>query len=353
MKINFIIPFTNLTGGIKVIFEYCNRLNEYGHKVNIYVPMKAYKFNNKGLRGFFKTIKESLGNTLKRGTKVKWFNLNCKIKLVPYITDKYIEDADICVATAWPTAYDVEKLCDSKGKKVYFIQHYEIWSGDKETVENSYKLDLNQIVVANWLKKLMYDKFCKDSITIYSGIDEKDFYHGDKNNDKDNLTISILYHKLEWKGFQDGIEAINLVKKKYPNINVKAFGIMGGDDIPNYIEFYENPTKMELKQIYIESDIYIFPSRNEGWGLTVIEAMACKCAVVGTNTGVIPEIGVDSHNCLISNPMDIKGLADNIVKLIENDDLRRNISNNGYNLALSLEWNKSVKKIEKFFESLI
>lgn len=352
MKINFIIPFTHLTGGIKVIFEYCNRFSERGHEVKIYVPMKAYKFDNKGFIGLLKTMKASLGNTLKRGTKVKWFDLKCEIKLVPYISDKYIEDADICVATAWPTAYDVEKLCESKGKKVYFIQHYEIWSGNKEDVDNSYKLNLNQIVIANWLKDLMHKEFHKDAITIYNGIDENEFYYGKKVS-KDCLTICILYHKLEWKGFREGIEAIEIAKRKYPNIKVKAFGMMKGDDIPNYIEFYENPTREELKQIYIDSDIYVFPSRNEGWGLTVIEAMACKCAVVGTNTGAISELGINNKNCLISEPMDFEGLSKNIIKLIEDDKLRNDISKNAFDLALSLEWNKSVSKMEKIFSEMI
>ena len=208
MKINFIIPFTYLTGGIKVVFEYCNRLKELGHEINIYVPMKSYKFNNVGIRGFFKTLKSSMGNTFIRRKKVKWFNLNCKIKLVPYITDKYIEDADICVATAWP----------------------------------------NQIVITKSLKDIMYDKFKKNATIIYNGIDKKDIYFENKISCED-IVISIMYHELEIKGFKDGINAIELVRKKYPKIRIKAFGTKKGEDIPEYIEFYENPTREELKKI--------------------------------------------------------------------------------------------------------
>lgn len=352
MKINFVIPFSNLTGGIKVIFEYCNRLKEFGHEINIYVPMKAYKFNNSGISGFFKTLRSSIGNTFIRGKKVKWFNLNCKIKLVPHITDRYIEDADICVATAWPTAYDVEKLCESKGKKVYFIQGYEIWSGNKEEVETSYKLRLNQIVITKSLKNIMNNKFKKNATIIYNGIDKNDMYFDNKISCKD-IVISIMYHELEIKGFKDGVSAIELVREKYPQIRVKAFGTKRGEDIPDYIEFYENPTREELKQIYIDSDIYVFPSRSEGWGLTVIEAMACKCAVAGTNTGAISEIATDYKDCLISEPMDIKALSQNIIKLIENDSLRNDISKNAFDLASRFEWNKSVKKMEEFFRKIL
>ena len=348
MKINFIIPFTYLTGGIKVVFEYCNRLKELGHEINIYVPMKSYKFNNVGIRGFFKTLKSSMGNTFIRRKKVKWFNLNCKIKLVPYITDKYIEDADICVATAWPTAYDVKKLNSSKGKKVYFIQGYEVWSGKKEDVENSYKLNLNQIVITKSLKDIMYDKFKKNATIIYNGIDKKDIYFENKISCED-IVISIMYHELEIKGFKDGINAIELVRKKYPKIRIKAFGTKKGEDIPEYIEFYENPTREELKKIYIDSDIYVFSSRREGWGLTIIEAMACKCAVAGTNTGAILEIATNYKDCLISDPMDSEALARNIIELIENERLRSKISQNSFELASRFEWNKSVKNMEEFF----
>lgn len=351
MKINVIVPFTFMTGGIRVVFEYCNRLKKRGYDVKIYVPMIAYSFKNRGVLGIINRLKESLGNTFKRGKRVNWFDLNVEIKLVPYICNTFIRDADICIATAWPTAYDVERLNKKKGKKVYFIQHYEVWSGKKELVDNSYRLDLNQIVIAKWLKNLMKENFNKESKLIYNGIDESEFYFGDKPKNKD-IVISILYHNLEWKGFSDGIKAIELVKKKYPNIKVKAFGTEKGLDIPEYIEFYENPKRDTLKKIYIESDIYVFPSRNEGWGLTIIEAMACKCCVIGTNTGALSEVGKNNENSLISKPMDIESLSNDIIKVIEDDKLRKKLSNNGFELALNFEWNKSVDKLENFFRKI-
>ena len=354
MKINFIVPFTCLTGGIKIVFEYCNRLKSRGHDVLIYVPMKAYKFNNDGFIGGLKTIKSSVGNTFKRATKVDWFDLNVEVKLVPMIKDTFIRDADICVATAWPTAYDVNNLKLSKGKKVYLIQHYELWSGNKNLVDNSYRLPLNQIVIAKWLKEMMRDKFNQKSTLIYNGIDFDEFrYKVEENRNKDkDLIISMMYHDLEWKGFKDGLSAFEIAKKKHPNLKLKLFGTKYEDNIPKYAEFYKMPSKDELNNIYNESDIFIFPSRSEGWGLTVIEAMACKCAVVGTNTGALSEIGINEINSLISEPNDVDSLANNIIKLIENSEIRKYISENGYNTALSLDWSNSVDKIEKIFNEL-
>nr|WP_274599531.1 glycosyltransferase family 4 protein [Clostridium perfringens] len=163
----------------------------------------------------------------------------------------------------------------------------------------------------------------------------------------------MMYHKLEWKGFSDGLKAFEIVKKYNPNLKLKLFGLEDGHDIPEYAEFYKNPSRETLKKIYSESNIYIFPSRNEGWGLTILEAMACKCAVVGTNTGALIEIGIDGENCLKSESENIIALANNIKRLIDNDNLLNDIANSGYRTALNFKWENSIDEIEKYFRSLI
>lgn len=347
MKINFILPFTQLTGGIKIAFEYSNRLSEKGHDVVCYVPMRSYKFNNHGLIGNVKRLKASIGNTFKRGSKVKWFNLNIPIKLVPSIKNAFIRDADVIIATAWPTAYDVYNLNKFKGKKFYFIQHYEIWSGCKEEVNESYKLPLKQIVIAKWLMDLMKEKFNKDNVNlVYNGIDFNEFSNKNKKINT-NKIITMLYHDLEWKGYEDGLKAFEMVKKRIPNLKLVLFGLKKGDNIPRYSEFHLNPSKTELNNIYSKSDVFIFPSRNEGWGLTPLEAMACKCAVVGTNTGAVKEIGINGKNMLISKSQDIEGLASNLEKIILCNKLLEDISLEGYKTALKFSWDKSVNKFEK------
>lgn len=352
MKISFIIPSTGKTGGIKMVFEYANRIKQRGHDVVIYVPMLAYKFNNTGFVGLFKILKASIGNTFKRGKKVEWFDSKVPIKLVPIISNQFIRDADAIIATAWPTAYDVHNLNKDKGSKFYFIQHYETWSGKKEDVDGSYLLPLKQIVIANWIKKLMNEEFNRsDSEVVYNGIDFNEFY----NNRKyfNTKIICMMYHALEWKGYKDGLKAFEIVKSKISDLKLVVFGMERSEDIPDYVEFHLNPSKEELKDIYCKSDVFIFPSKFEGWGLTPLEAMACKCAVVGTNTGAIKEIGINGKNVLISEPGDINTLSENLKKILENNNLLRDISIEGYNTALRFSWDKSVDKFERILSNEI
>jgi len=47
MRISFIIPFINWTGGIRIVFEYAERLHQRGHEVSIYFPMFPYRFSDR------------------------------------------------------------------------------------------------------------------------------------------------------------------------------------------------------------------------------------------------------------------------------------------------------------------
>ena len=345
MKINFIIPFTFKTGGIKIVFEYANRLHKLGHDIVLYTPMLSYEFNNKGLWGQLRRIKNSGGNIFKRGTGLKWFTLAVPLKLVPVIKNNYIRDADVVIATSWPTAYDVNDLNMNKGDKFYFIQGYEIYSGEKETVDKSYLLPLKKITISNWIKELMIKKFNGiDTETVYNGIDFDEF--SNKNKCFNIKTICMMYSKSEFKGYNDGLEAFRIVKSKIKDLNLVLFGIEKGEGIPDYAEFHLNPNSEELKQIYCKSDVFIFPSKFDGWGLTPLEAMACKCAVVGTNVGAINEIGINGENALISEIGDVAGLADNLYKILNDIDLLKALLINGYNTVLNFSWDKSVKKFE-------
>jgi len=134
MKITFILPFLGLAGGIRVVFEYANRLTDRGHEVSIVYPLMPP--NSKPSSSMVSSIKRmgSAALNLMRGNNVDWFDVKAKLVRIPTInpsailnTEHLVPDADVIIATAWETAYFVNNLDNRKGKKFYFIQHYEIW----------------------------------------------------------------------------------------------------------------------------------------------------------------------------------------------------------------------------------
>lgn len=344
MKINFILPSIGDSGGIKVVNKYADLFIQKGHDVVIYKSILAFNMHryNSSLKNSFHvmycTIKAVIA-AVKPGKYVRY---------VSKISDYTVRDADCTIATSWPTSYLVAKLSETKGNKYYFIQDYEVWD-NKKLGEESYKLPLKKIVIAKWIKDRIENLGVdtSDIPVIYNGIDF-DLYNISRSyNTKGRMHFLMLDHSLEKKGVSYGIRVFNKIKQKYPEVHLKMFGMKRSAFVPDYAEYYENPTREELVNLYNESDIFLFPSIEEGWGLTVIEAMASGCAVVGTNTGCLLEIGKDKYNCMKSNPKDVDSMVENVIEIMKSDKLFFKLIQQGKETAKNLDWNKSLAQYEK------
>lgn len=354
MRITFIIPSVRIAGGVRVVFEYANRLKERGHNVSIVYPLIPLSFGSKWYHW-----KRGLGwggrflRNFKRNSKVDWFDVKANLKMVPSLSEKYIPEGDIIVATAWPTAYYVDDYPECKGEKVYFIQHYEGWSGPQDKVNKTYKLPLRKIVISSWLKDLMEKRFQErvEGI-VMDGINLDQFYNSHKEyNEKKR--ILMYYSKWKWKGAQDGIRAFEIAKEKCPELQLVMFGLHKGHDVPSYAEFHKRPTGERLRKLYCSCDIFLYSSRCEGFGLPPMEAMACKCAVVATNVGAVPDYTIPGKTALVSPPGDPTSLAQNLISLLNDNQRLKDFSIAGYEYIKEFSWEESTRKLEKLFENLV
>ena len=80
------------------------------------------------------------------------------------------------------------------------------------------------------------------------------------------------------------------------------FGIKKPQKIDDSFNFYENPKRSKILELYQNSSIYLYTSnQNESWGLPVLEAMANKCVVIGNYSGCVKEIGANMENLVITD----------------------------------------------------
>ena len=337
MKINFIIPFKRLSGGIRVAFIYANYLQSKGHDVCCYLPAISYKGKNQNL--FFR-LKASLSNTFKREN---WYSVNFPIKVVPFISDTFVRNADITIATAWQTAYDVIELSPSKGRRIYFVQDYEIFNGAEEEVINTYKLHFRVITITSELKRII-QKYNNDVYVIYNGIFEEEKIVGNKRSNRP-FTISLMYHESDHKNSLEGIAAIKTIFDKYTDINVQVFGrrIPQLTIIPN-ASFFELPSRRQIIDIYRNSDVYLFTSKQEAWGLPIIEAMANKCVVIGREIGALKEV-YNGKNALIASSAE--QMAKKIESLYQDRKALSKMQEEAYNSVKTMTWENSCAQFEQ------
>ncbi|MGD1151753.1 MAG: glycosyltransferase family 1 protein [Syntrophales bacterium] len=103
----------------------------------------------------------------------------------------------------------------------------------------------------------------------------------------------------------------------------------------------------DMPTLYSGARMMVFPSRFEGFGMPVLEAMACGCPVAAANSTSIPEVAGGA--ALLFDPMDEAGMADAILKLLEDPELSRSMVERGYRRASELSWENIVPRLERLY----
>jgi len=349
MRITFLTPHVDISGGVRIILGYASRLADRGHEVTVICPESALTkvtIRGRKIRTFLP--KRFFLNLVKH--KPRWVDVAAKIKYVPSWGERHIPDGDVIIATAWETAPYVKDYPSKKGRKFYLIQHYETLyhaGNNREEADETYRFPLKKIVVSTWLNRTMREKFNSDSVIIVNPIDLSQFCPTGKEYGS-KRKVCMLHHTYNWKGTHDGITAFKMAKKKYPDLQLVMFG--------TYVKkvrfdctYYYKPCGNMLREIYNSCDIFLCPSWREGFGLPAVEAMACKCALVTTDNGGCWDYAIHEKTALVSPPKNPEQLGQNLIRLLENEGLLRTIGQNGYEYVKQFTWNKAVGKMEEVF----
>jgi len=120
--------------------------------------------------------------------------------------------------------------------------------------------------------------------------------------------------------------------------------------LENKVRFLGRVSDLELMTLYSLADVFAFPSFSEGFGIPPLEAMACGAPVITSNTSSLPEIAGDA--ALLVDPQDVKALGHAITHLLENEQLREELRQKGYQRAQLYTWSASASKMLSVYQKL-
>lgn len=107
----------------------------------------------------------------------------------------------------------------------------------------------------------------------------------------------------------------------------------------------------DLPYLYNGAGLLAYPSIYEGFGLPVVEAMACGVPVVATNTSSVPEIVGDTG--LLVSPYDVEGLAEAMRRLLVDHDLRHEMTEQAIARAQFFSWEKTAREMLETYQQVI
>lgn len=356
MRVCFILPHPAVgpTGGYKVVYEYANRLVRDGFKVDVVYSGSIF-WRQKPLKYKISNCFRYFEHLIKGYSCRSWFALDKRVseRLAMSMNYRHMPKADIYIATSPYTAWYLNDYPLESDKKFYLIQDYENWGpGLEKILEKTYRMQLNKIVISKWLHLMLYERYNECSTLIPNGFDFRRFNLSIDIEDKDIYCVSMLYHEMGRKRCEDAIEALKIVKKKYSQLKVNIFGVpRRPKNLPDWFDYYHMPDVDIHNRINNEAAIYIGSSETEGWGLTVGEAMICGQAVCCTDNDGYKEMAIDGETALLSPIRDPEALAKNIIRLIEDNDLRIRIAKRGNEFIKRFTWDKSYVKFKNLLTS--
>lgn len=361
-------------GGVEVRnYEIAKRLGKKGHEVHLF-GVKLWKGKDIIKRGgiFYHGICHYSDLYNFKGQRKIWEPIKLSLVL-PFKLLKYKFDIIDCSTFPYFTCFPCKIVSVIKKTPLIFTWH-QYW-GDYwylylgkirgffgKIIEKSTKyLTKNHLAISKTTKNdLIKEGVKKNNIFInYDGIDLKEINSVKQKKKKyDIVFVGRLIHQ---KQVDLLIKSLALIKKE--NKKIRACIVGDGPDK----EKLENLTKsLDLdenikftgflknkKQVYEKmksSKIFVLPSLLEGFGIVVIEAMACSLPVIVTNTkyNASKELIDDNKNGFIvkNNP---KALALAIKKLLKDKKLREETSKEAGKKAKQFDWNKITENLERYY----
>jgi glycosyltransferase involved in cell wall biosynthesis len=267
------------------------------------------------------------------------------------VNDSDVPDADVVIATWWETAFAVASLSPQKGRKVYFVQGHEVFDHLPQHLSaGSYYLPLRKITISSWLRDTMAARYGdRDVALVPNGVDTG-LFHAPPRGRQTVPTVGLMYSTTAFKGVDVALAAIARLRQTHPDVQIVAFGTHAPTHalpLPPGSRFFLRPDQDRLRDVYAMCDVFLAASRSEGFGLPLLEAMACRCPVVATRTGAALDLIEPDANGYLADVEDAGALAEGLKRVLSLSPADwRQMSDAAHATAARHSWDQSASMLE-------
>ncbi len=136
------------------------------------------------------------------------------------------------------------------------------------------------------------------------------------------------------------------LKQKYLSAVLKELNLLG---LQEHIVLTGYIPNRDLPAVYNLSELFLYPSLRESFGLPILEAMACGVPVITSNTSSMPEVAGDA--ALLVDPKDALLLANDIGAMLSHNNLRQRMIRKGFRQAERFSWHNTAEQVLQIYEN--
>lgn len=329
-NIAFILPTTNISGGVNVVLKHISLLRKNGYDV--------FVINN-----------DINNNDIINNDGTVHVISNKKVKINARI--------NTMVATLWDTLGVALKYPKVRNIK-YFVQNFETnfmpYGQYAKIIANqtysTYK-NIEYITISKWCQDWLYNDYGNKSIYAPNGINLQQFAFKTRNFNKNKIKILVEGNSKDYyKNVDESFKIVEKLDKHKFEIHFLSYD--GKQKKWYHVDkFMHKVPYDEVGKVYQNADILLKSSLLESFSYPPLEMMCTGGLVVAVaNDGNI-EYLKDRFNCLFYKQGDIDDAIDKINELVENEKLREVLIENGRHTAISRNWDNIEKDILKLYQN--
>lgn len=223
------------------------------------------------------------------------------------------------------------------------------------------KSSVKVLTVSNYSKKNLVKYLSipeSEVIVLYNAVSESFAVDAELQANKYGEYILAVGSLDPRKNLRTLVEAYNQCKASGLKLVVAGAGSKIFNDPELHALVHNNPSitltgylsHEELVNAYRHAKVFVYPSLFEGFGIPPLEAMSCGCATIVSNSSSLPEVCGDAS--LYVDPKNPDNIADTIISLLSNEELRQQLIQKGYERVSLFNWKNSASKLANLIQEV-